>query len=319
MTDGVRFLTRRDPGFLAPGSPEWLQVITPSKVAAILGEPDDPVSRYESPYRLWHRMKGLCPPEPPKDIFDIGHRLEAYAAECYREDHPDWRISPGEVQAHVDSDKFGFRAVATVDRRGVRGRFRRAVEFKSARLFSDLELWGDDLKGECPDDYAAQVMAQMLFTGWTDHPGHLLVVGPYYQHRTYEIGYDKSTAAWMIGKCQQFWDSLQADNPPLLDDTVATYECVRAMHPDIDGSTALVGADLGVAVHDANAEFKAAETRLRGLKTQLLHAMGDARYAEIGSGVRVADRRPHAKGGVALVLSRKHPAAPDAAERKASA
>jgi hypothetical protein len=63
------------PGYIEPGSPEWLRAITPSKVAAILG-----VSRWESPYSLWHRMKGTVPPEGPKDIFQIGHDYEPAAA-----------------------------------------------------------------------------------------------------------------------------------------------------------------------------------------------------------------------------------------------
>lgn len=210
--------------WINPGDPEWLGIITPSKVAAILSKPGEPISRYESAYRLYHRMKGLCPPEPPKDAFDMGHDAEVYAAVRWLRANPGWLLSPGEVQVHVDPDKFGFPVVATVDRRAVRGSSRRVVEFKIARNLSDLEVWGDDLKGEAPEDYWTQVQALMLFTGWTEVEAHLFVIGPYLNERCYSIGYDRSVASWIIAECRRFFESLAGDEPPELDNTVATYE-----------------------------------------------------------------------------------------------
>lgn len=294
LTTGV--YTRGQDGFLAPGSPEWSTVITPSKVPAILG-----ISRWESPYRLWHRMKGLVDREPPKEIFDIGHDFEAAAANRWRRRNPGWRLSPGEVQ-YVQTGLY-FPSVATIDRRATRGRAHRVVEFKTAR---DLSEWGDDFTGECPEDYAAQVMAQMMFTGHTKHSGHLLVLGPFFEEHIYEIEFDVDTAEWIWDGCREFWQSLASDTPPPLDDTVATYECVRALHPDIDGSTVQVSLDLAVDLHDANAESKSAEQRVRGLKTRLLAEMGTAAHAVAGD-IKVANRQPHARGGVALALAKKHP------------
>lgn len=286
-------------GYVAPGTNEWLQCITPSKVAAILG-----VSRWESPYSLWHRMKQLVPPEEPKDIFQIGHDYEPAAANRYRSLNEGWKLSAGEVQFVLPESAFGFPAVCTLDRRGSRGRSRRVVEFKTARHMED---WGDDFTDQCPEDYAAQVLAQMLFTGWTDHPGHLLVLGPYFNEHIYEIPFDLGVTAWIVQACSEFYASLSQDTPPSLDDSVPTYQCVRELHPDIDWHTVDVDADLGVAVHNANDELKAAETRLRGLKTRLLDQMGNAQYAVMGD-LKVATRSPHGRGGVALNLARKHPA-----------
>jgi putative phage-type endonuclease len=286
------------PGYIEPGSEAWLQCITPSKVAAILG-----VSRWESPYRLWHRMTGRIDPEPPKDIFDIGHDFEPAAANRWKRRNHGWRISTGEVQIVLHHEQFGFPVVCTLDRRASRGRTRRVVEFKTARRMED---WGDDFTDECPADYAAQCMAQMLFTGWRP-AAHLLVLGPYFNDHLYEIPFDQDVADWTVAECRRFYQSLDYDVPPDLDDSVATYECVRELHPDIDGSTAEVDPELGVAVHNANDDVKAAEKRLRGLKTQLLDAMGNAQYAEF-NGIKVADRRPHARGGVSLNLARTHPA-----------
>lgn len=283
---------------IEPGSLEWQGIITPSKVAAILG-----VSRWESAYRLWHRMKGLVDQEPPKDIFDIGHDFEPAAANRWRRKNPGWRLSPGEVQHIVDASRFGFPAAATLDRRAVRGSSRRVVEFKTARR---IEEWGDEFTDECPEDYTAQVMAQMLFTGWTQHPGHLLVLTAWFDDHIYEIPFDDAVAGWIVERCKAFWDSLAADEPPELDDSVATYECVRALHPDIDkGVEVQLDPKLALSLLDWDRDYSGAEKRLRGFKTQVLDVMGRAQVALVGD-IKVADRRPHGRGGVALNLARKN-------------
>lgn len=297
---GVTFVRKGERDWIEPGTDRWRTLITPSKVAAILGEPEDPVSRYESPYRLWHRMKGLVPPEPPKDAFDLGHDVELYAAQRYRRLNPGWLLSPDEVQAHVDPGKFGFPAVATVDRRVVRGALRRVLEIKMARNLSDLEAWGDDLKGELPDDYHAQVSALMLFTGWTADPGHLLVVGPYFNERVYSVAYDRSFASWMIDKCKAFYESLAGDEPPELDNTLATYECLRALHPDIDpdATTILDEAEAREFV-TAHTDLLDATERYQGARNRLVKRMERDKRAEF-EGVKIAERRPTGKGGVSF-------------------
>ncbi len=295
--EGVKFYTPRDPEFIHPGSPNWLKVITPSKIAAILSEPGDPVSRYESPFGLWHRMKGLTPPEAPKDAFRMGHRVEPLAHGLYLDDRPDWRLSPGEVQAHVDPEKFGFPCVATLDRRGVRGASRRVVEFKLARNLTDMDVWGDDLKGDLPDDYHAQVIAQMLFTGWTEIAGELLAVGPYFQHRIYTVEYDRQFAAWVITKARKFWESLAGDEPPELDNHKATYQCLRALHPDIDrGTEAIIPLDEAHEFVSAREHLDQATEAFAYHKNLMLKRMERANYGVIDRGedatpLRIAERR----------------------------
>lgn len=292
---------------IEPGSPEWLSVISPSKVAAILG-----VSRWESPYRLWHRMKGLVPPEPPKDIFDDGHDAEHLLAARWRRLNPEWQLSHGEVQ--VAHDRFGFPVVATVDRRARRGSHRRVVEFKTARTLTELEEWGDpDLSAdEPPDDYLVQVITQQHFTGYTDHAAHLMMLGPYFKHRTYVVEYNPTMGYAIEQKCAEWWESLRHSTPPDLDDTVPTYECVRQRHPDIDGSTAVLDPALAAAWLDTDRESKDIAKRLRGLKTRTLDRMGNSQYAiavvtrdGIPVELPVADRRSNGKGSISLYPNTK--------------
>lgn len=282
------------PGFITPGSPEHTAVITPSKVAAILG-----VSRWESPYRLWHRLKGITPGEPEKDIFAMGHDFEPAMAAMWRRANPGWQLSPGEVQIVCEPTRFGFPAAVTLDRRARRGRARRVVEFKMVR---HTEEWGDEFTDEAPADYVAQVTAQMMFSGHTAAPAHLMALGPYFNAHTYTIPFDAEVAGVIADRCRVFYESLAGDEPPDLDDTVATYECVRELHPEIDGSTTEVDPVLAADVLECSVEIKDAEVRLRGAKTRLLDAMGNAKLAVVGD-VKIADRRPHGRGGVALNLA----------------
>lgn len=297
-------------GYIEPGDPAWARIITPSKVPAILG-----ISRWESKYRLWHRMKGITPPEPPSDAFDIGHDMEAYAAARWRRANPGWTTSAGEVQFHVPDGHYPFPAMATIDRRTVRGAWRRVLEVKIARNMTDLETWGDDLSGDCPEDYAAQVIAQRMFIA-AAQPGaswlptsHLMVIGPYFNERIYQVEYDLDVAAWIIDECTQFWELLQSDIPPDLDDTVATYECLKAQHPDIAaGDFVNIAPDLAVDYLEAKAAEKAAKAVAQGATNRLADAMKRAQYAKVGE-VTVADRRNNGRGGVALYAGRS--ATPD--------
>lgn len=278
--------------FIQPGSPEHMRLISPSKVASILG-----ISRWESKYSLWMRMKGLADPTGPKDIFKMGHAMEMAMAELYRLDHPEWRLSKGEVQ--FATDRYGFPAVCTLDRRASKGRSRRVVELKIAR---DMSEWGDEGTGECPSDYASQVIMQMLLSGYTKTPAHLVVLSGWYRHFTYEINYDPFVADWIIDECRKFYQSLSNDEPPELDDSISTYETVRSMHPEIDGSSVEVDHALIQRMKDSRHEISRWDAELRADKTKLLDKMGNAEFAVV-DGVVVAQRRPHRSGSVTLNLN----------------
>ncbi|MBU8832452.1 YqaJ viral recombinase family protein [Mycolicibacterium goodii] len=278
-------------------------MISPSKVGAILG-----LSRWESPYSLWCRMKGLIPADEPKDAYDLGHDIEPFAANRWRRKNPGWLLSPGEVQFVIDPEHFGFPAMATLDRRAVRGRSRRVVEFKMARDQNDADKWGDDLSGDLPADYWTQVLVAMLFTGWTDLPGQLLAIGPRLgDERVYEVVYDadaKREAAFIIEECRSFYRSLSGSEPPELDDSEATYETVRAQHPDItkDAEVELT-PELAEEFLSVTSDLKALESAARLAKTRVLDVMKSAQYARC-DGKLIARRQPSSRGSVALYAAK---------------
>lgn len=269
-------------------------MLSPSKGAAVLG-----VSRFDAPYALWHRTKGLIAPEPDKDIFRAGHAYEHTLAYLWRAANPGWQLSPGEVR--FQRDDLGVPALATIDRRASRGRARRVVEFKIAR---SLEEWGDDFTDEAPADYLVQVTLQQLITGYTKYPAHLMVMGPYFKSHTYEIPFNQELADVILERCVSFWKSLDSDVPPPLDDTKATYECVRELHPDIDGREVQLDPELAAEYLTVDGQYKALEKRLRGLKSRVLAAMEKGQRAVVVD-QKIADRRPNGKGSVSLYANTK--------------
>ncbi|WP_037165086.1 YqaJ viral recombinase family protein [Rhodococcoides fascians] len=256
---------------IKPGSPEWLATMSPSKAAAVLG-----LSRWESPRSLWHRMRGDLPPEDPKDQFAVGHAFELALSELWRGANPGWRLSPGEVQFDA-SDRFGFPFIATIDGRASRGSSRRVVEKKTARK---LEEWGDFFTDEGPADYITQVIVQQGVSGYTREPAHLVVMGPFFQWHTYRVRFDADLFDEIVGTLRAFHRSLSdPDAGPALDDHVATYDAVRALHPDVDGSAVQLDEELALAYLGAVVDHRESEARLRGLKTEVLDVMGDAAEA----------------------------------------
>jgi hypothetical protein len=195
-----------------------------------------------------------------------------------------------------------------LERRAGRGSARRVVEAKIARTITDLEQWGDDLTGDCPEDYALQVTAQRVFVAaaqgeqpvkW-EHVSHLIAIGPFYTDRLYEIECDPSVVAWMIGECVRFHRSLELDEAPELDNSVQTYECLKQLHPDIDGGAHVnLDPDLALQFLEAKAHEKQAKADAQGAINRVAAAMGTAQYAKVGD-MTVADRRNNGKGGVSL-------------------
>lgn len=279
-----------DEQILKPGSPEWLRIITASKVAAIAG-----VSRWESPYSLWHRMVGHLPPEEPKDEFTVGHAFEPALAELWKSANPGWRLSPGEVQHRTD--RYGFPIAVTLDRRASRGRARRVLEFKTAR---SLEDWGDQFTDQAPDDYVCQTILQQGITGWTRLPAHLVVMGPFFQWHIYEIPFDQSVFDALMDRARMFWQSIQDGIEPPLDDTVPTYKAVRALHPEIEDRNVTIPVDLAQKYLAAVEARKWHETAERHLKSELLDLMGTASTAITDGGHTVAKRSPGRGDSVVL-------------------
>lgn len=281
---------------LKPGSAEWLSTITASKIPSILG-----ISRFQSQFSLWHEMSGNVErpdvSESTQEMFDMGHAAELAARHFWLLRNPGWRASQGEVQ-YVRED-LGFPAVATIDRRASRGRARRIVEVKAPR---SLEDFGDDGSGEIPADHAAQITWQMFVSGI--HDADLVAWPVYGPPKIYHVEWDAELADLILQHVYLWVASLSAGTPPELDDSVTTYATVRALHPDIERDVEVeLDEVLAVEFLTATAQSKQLDKELRGLKTRVLDAMGNAQFA-MCRGHKIADRRNGRGDSISLYASK---------------
>lgn len=280
-----------------PGSPEWARLVTASKVAGILG-----ISPWASPYSTWCLMAGLVPPDPENEAMRRGNMLENAILDWWLADHPDaiaiarqpfcalddepWAAATPDMSVYAD----GETAFSTSD-----------IELIDAKTASDDRQWGQPGTDEVPAYYVASSMWQLAMCPDAARVRLAVLFGSPFALREYVIERDDDLCGDLIDRCRTFWETVQSGVMPELDSSVATYEAVRAQHPDID-------RDLTVELDDATATewlnsraaVDAADEWHRGATTALLARMGRARLA-LCDGRTIARRQPHARAGVSLV------------------
>lgn len=282
-----------------PGSAEWLQRMSASKIAAVLG-----LSPYESRFSLWHRMAGLVPPEEQTDEMSRGHYLEPACATWFADQHPDWQVSPAGTFVHATDDKLA----ATPDRLVT-------CDTGEARLLEcktegDADKWGAPGTDEVPIYYRAQGIWQMHVTGL--RVCHFSVLTRYLVFAEYVVHYDPVDAQRMVDAAHGFLDTLPGGpkaKRPDLDAHSATYQVVRELNPQINGEDFDVPADLAWEFCGAQHQLKAAKAIEQAARSKLADAMGEHKRARFDDQT-IADRRSKAGGTPYLQAASRLPALP---------
>ena len=284
---------------MRPGSSEWRSTISSSKIPTILG-----LSPWNSPYALWHEMHGdVAPAGMDEKRARIGHYAELMLVPYWLDDHPGWtceRTSELSYEQTFTGD-YGYPAVATVDAvaTGPDGE-QCIIECKTT---NDMSTWGKPGDPDAvPAHYYAQVMWQMGVSGI--HRAEIIVLG-HMQTETHPVEWDPDVFAGLVDAGADWWASLEAGDPPALDESVATYETVRGLHPDIDKGTEVeTGRDMALAILDATMTLEEADATLQGLKTKALDLMGTAQHLTCG-GEKIATRRARGKGKPFITINKQ--------------
>lgn len=273
---------------LTPHSPQWhrlrAQGIGGSDVGAALG-----LSPWESPFSLWHRKAGTIGQPETSEAMRWGTLLEPLILDEYARRHPEctldrepsvwvrdrWRI--------ISPDAIAWDTGTL-------------VEAKTSR-FADQDEWGRDGTDQVPPQYRAQVVWGMDILGLRE--AHLAALIGGNEYREYRITYDPDEATVIREGAEMLWRSVLAGEQPDVDAMGATYEALRTLHPDIDGSDADVDPHIGEAYLTAATALKDAEATFTYHRNRLLEQMGTARRALV-VGAPVARRQPGGRGTVAL-------------------
>ncbi len=279
---------------LTPGSPDWLKLVTASKVGAILG-----LSTWDSPYSMWRKMRGDVI-EPDRDATpaqERGNYQEAATLAWFYDKNPDLYEVDRQFVATLPGEEWALATLDSVAYDVETGTDSYIVEAKSAAY---ADKWGTEGTDEIPADYLAQVHFQLALMPHAIRAYVPVIFGMPFEYRLYVVERDDALCGDLLDQCRTFWLSLADDIAPDLDDTVATWDSVRKLHPDIEDDAALnLTRDEAVAFIEATGAKKDAEAAERLIKSQLLDEMGRAKYAEC-DGVRVA-RRQAGKYGISLV------------------
>jgi putative phage-type endonuclease len=258
-----------------------------SEVAAILG-----LSPWQSAFSLWHTKRAGWVSEP-NDEQRWGTAIEPALINWWFDEHQFRRYGVQGGSYHHRSRRWQLAnpdAVAQDDDGHLV-----VVEAKKA---PDDETWGEPGTDQVPPHYRTQAVHYMDTLGI---PLASFVVSKYGRAPvTYWVHYDPEEARLIRGHAAAFWRSLQHDQAPELDGHAATYQAVRRLHPDIDGTDVEVDPWTAVEWRIAKRRLDRAQHRHRQTAARLLDAMGPARRAFTPDGSPVARRQPARGGSIAL-------------------
>lgn len=279
----------------APGSPEWARLVTASKVAAILG-----VSPWDSPRSMWHKMRGEITFGVDTDATRRGHFLESGVLAWWRHKHPEY--PDGVEQFYATRSDLPW-AAATPDLRAVRRCDDGAdVVLVDAKTTSNIDEWGEPGTDQVPTHYLVSSYWQIAMCPAAQRV-YVAVLGPFLRFDEYVVERDEVIQADLIARCHAFYESLSADEPPPLDDHVATFEVLRQQRGRIEKKTsAYVPPDLAAEWVDARAAEDAATARARLADSRLIEAAGNAQYIHTDSG-RFARQQDNRNRPIPLVTA----------------
>lgn len=266
---------------IEPGNPEWLKIMSASKIAAVLG-----LSPWESRFSLYHRMTGMVG-DDSNDSTRRGHYLEAGILAWFADQHPDWQIAKTGTWLH---EERSWQA-ATPDSLAILPDG--TTELVEAKTHAEMDKWGEPGTDNVPVYYRAQAMWQLDTLGLKRC--HLAVLMPFLTFQPYIIDYNPAEAALLREAATEFLDDIANGNRPAIDDSDVTYQVIRQLHPEVDGTDKEIPGYLASAYRRACENYTQAKRDKQGLTSEITDTMGSARYAT-WQGERIAMRVPGREG-----------------------
>lgn len=279
---------------IRPGSTEWAQRVSPTKVAAILG-----ISPFSDPYTCWHEMSGHLPRQPQSDAARRGTFHEDAVLREYFWRHPHLR----KLRNSNRTIKISDWLAATPDCLALPKNGERTLHHIEIKTTDDWSQWGEEGTDEIPEHYFSQVVV-------TSHIvkadiSHVFVLGPHWQYKKYVIQPDPDLAEAVLAQCRTFWESVQSGIEPPLSMTRASYDTwTKVADPEVGVGDVEIPPD--VAAHYLTAvEW---EKKIRPARAQIVNLLNEAgaRRATV-DGQTVAQKQRNSTGGVSLVVARKPP------------
>lgn len=279
-------------GDFEAGTSDWhgarSEGIGGSEIGTILG-----LNPWESAFTLWHKKLGNISDELDENwMIRFGKAFEEPILKLFAEEHPELEIFTTGTYRNRELIFMHANPDAIARNRNT-GEWV-IIEIKFAR-----SGWA-----EPPQHYRAQVNHYLSIFGWTT--GYLVGVagGEWEEH---VIKADAFELSAQTAAAKRFWEYVLNETPPNWDGSKMTYELVRKLHPDIDGSDVDI-TDLAQELVDAKDAYDAAELRFNKIRSEVVDRMDKAKtgYAAIhGTPIKVATRQARGLGVPYLVIDKQ--------------
>lgn len=278
-------------GVFAAGSALWHEAradgLGGSEIGTIMG-----LNPYESAYSLYLKKTGQIP-TPELDSFAVwrGSAYEAPLLDYFARLHPELELFCTGTYQHATIPYLHANPDALARDRNTGEWW--IVEVKTARSYWDSGI---------PPHYEAQVLHYMDILGIQKAYVIGDVGSTWYEA---QMAYDGFRAISQQERATEFWAGVVNGIQPAWDGSMATYEAVRQLHPEIDDEE--VEIDGGFHLLAAQEAHDATAQALNKAKSEVLALMGRAKYAYVeheGERFRVASRQARGTGTPYLVISK---------------
>ena len=271
---------------LEPGSPEWLQTVSASQIATIVGLTP---KQWETPFSLWMKKQGRMPAPEQTDAQGRGHEFEPLIRQWFSRAHsPDWYVATTGTWQHSVRPWQTANPDALIHESGfVDSEPSALLEIKTA---ADLREWSDGV----PDYYQCQAQWQMDVTGI--RKVIFAVCGPFElfdrRPKEYVIEYDPKAAARLREAAIRFTESLELDIAPDEDLTTEPDRlAIRFQHTAvIDNPPVDLPDEIAIPYLTALAETKRIEGDKARWSAEVAKYLGDSKAAA-WHGITLGTRR----------------------------
>jgi putative phage-type endonuclease len=271
------------------GSDEWHAArahgLGGSEIGAAAG-----LSPFESRFSLWHRKAGAVGALEQTPEMEWGSRLEPAILGKFADEHPEVElVRPAGTWRHEDRPW----QIANPD--GLIGDDE-VVEAKFS-LFGDG--WGEAGTADVPIHVRTQVMWYLDVLG-RDRARIAVLVGGF-DYREYVVEYSAVEAAELRAIGEDFLNDVALGRRPDIDEHSATYQVIKELHPEIDGTEVVLSNATARQYMAAKARERLAKDAAREATARVADEMGTAQRAT-WDGMTIATRQAR-DGGLPYVVA----------------
>ncbi len=243
-----------------------------SDAAVVVG-----LSPFKSPYQLYLEKRGETPIDEEETLqMELGNILEEPIARLYAE-------RTGRMvrrQPFAVSDEHPFM-IANIDRQILKDpRGPGIYEGKTTNEWSGREIHGAD---DLPDHYYIQAQHYMAVYDYTWASFGILIGTA--RFLWCDIVRNDEVISELIRQEREFWERVQAGNPPMIDGSERTADLIKRMYPKDTGKVITIDQPELIKAATDFAAFKTqekhVEAELKRLGNMLKSAIGDASTAII--------------------------------------